>query len=109
MVTKARGVYLKGIIIRGKTDDKSIGVSSLVKPRDTQEIRYNTNVFKYGNEDINQDVPDNLYDMLVTEFPTQKKDGQVALNNSEVNDVVNKVSKNIDDVVDDIFIVNKFS
>lgn len=46
--------------------------------------------------------------MLVTEFPTQKKDEQVAPDNSEVNDVVNKVSNKIDDLNDEIFIVKKF-
>ncbi|KAI5411796.1 hypothetical protein KIW84_056750 [Lathyrus oleraceus] len=38
-----------------------------------------------GNEDVNQDVPDNKYGILVTEFPTQRKDEQVTLVNSEVN------------------------
>lgn len=33
---------------------------------------------RYLNEDVNQDVPYNLYDMLVTEFPTQRKDKKVA-------------------------------
>lgn len=35
-------------------------------------------VIKDGNEYVNQDVSDNLYDMLVTEFPTQMKDEQVS-------------------------------
>ncbi|CAI8603934.1 unnamed protein product [Vicia faba] len=46
------------------------------------ESGYNINVFQditedfseEGNEYVNQDVSDNLYDMLVTESPTQKED-----------------------------------
>lgn len=33
---------------------------------------------RYLNEDLYQDMPKNLYDMLVTEFPTQRKDEQAA-------------------------------
>lgn len=51
------------------------------------------------------DVPDNLSVMLEIEFPTHKKDDQVALINFEVNDVVNKVSNKIDDNVDDYVFV----
>lgn len=40
---------------------------------------------KGGNQDVNQDVPNNMYDMLVTEFPTQRKDEQVAIVKSGVN------------------------
>lgn len=39
--------------------------------------------------------------MFVTEFPTQRKDGQVALVNYEVNNVENNASDNINDVVND--------
>lgn len=46
--------------------------------------------------------------MLVIEFLSQKKDGQVSPDNSEVNDVVDKVSNKIDDLGDEIFIVKKF-
>lgn len=42
-------------------------------------------VIKDGNEDVNQDVPNSMCDMLVTEFPTQGKDDQDALVNFEVN------------------------
>lgn len=41
-------------------------------------------MLKDGNEDVSQDV-DKMYDILVTEFPNQRKDEQVALVNSEVN------------------------
>lgn len=53
-------------------------------------------------------MPHNLYDMLINEFPTQKKDKQVAPDNSEVNVVVDKVSNKIGDLVDEIFIFKKF-
>lgn len=43
------------------------------------------NVIKKGNEDVNQDVPDNICDMLMIEFQTHRKDEQVALVNSEVD------------------------
>lgn len=36
---------------------------------------------KDGNKDVNQVAPDNWYDMLVTEFPTQRKDGKFTLVN----------------------------
>lgn len=36
-------------------------------------------MLKDGNKDVNQDVPDNLYDMLVTKFLPQKMDEQVSL------------------------------
>lgn len=42
-------------------------------------------MLKDDNEDVNQDVPDNMYDMLVIEFLTQRKDDKVALVNFEVN------------------------
>lgn len=65
---------------------------------------YHTNVKsvslnRYLNVDVNQDVLDNLYGNLVTLFPTQMKDMQVASVNSEVNDAVNNVNDNINDVV----------
>lgn len=41
-------------------------------------------MLKNGNEDVNQDVSDNMYDMLRTEFPTPRKDDQVVLVNLEV-------------------------
>lgn len=53
----------------------------------TKQIGYNINVFKYDNGDVNQGVPNNLCDMLVSEFLTQMKDEPVAPNNSEVDDV----------------------
>lgn len=45
-------------------------------------LRY---VTKHGNKDVKQGMLDNLYDMLVTEFLTHKKDKQVALVNAEMN------------------------
>ena len=74
---------MKITTIRGKVNGMFEGVSSLFNPRDTQEIGYNINVCKDGNEDVNQVIPDNLYDMLVTEFPTQKKDEHVTPDNFE--------------------------
>lgn len=68
VVMKAHGVCMKGITIKGKASGKSGGVSSFVKPKDSQD----------GNEDVNQDMPDNLYNVLVTDFPTQRKDEQVS-------------------------------
>lgn len=61
----------------------------------------------YLNVDGNQDDTYILYDMLVTEFPTHRKDGNVVPVNSEVNDVVNNVNENIDDVVNDSFSVDE--
>lgn len=34
-------------------------------------------MLKDVNEDVNQVVPNNMYDILVTEFPTQWKDEDV--------------------------------
>lgn len=48
----------------------------------TQHLSNNlmsNDVIKKGNEDIKQDVPDNICDMLVTKFPTQRKDEQFGL------------------------------
>ena len=66
---------MKCLLIRGKAGGNSLGVSSLVKPKGTQENGYNINLFKYvtenvnedGNEHVNQVVSDNLYHMLKIE------------------------------------------
>lgn len=42
-------------------------------------------VIKKGNGDVNSVVPINIYDMLVSEFSTQKKDEQVVLVKYEVD------------------------
>ena len=47
---------------------------------------------KGGNQDVNQDVPNNMYDMLVTGFPTQRKDEQVALVKTKVDRNILKMS-----------------
>lgn len=50
-------------------------------------------VTKYGHEDVNQNVPDNMFDMLVVEFQTQRKDGQLSLVNSEVKKMLVQISE----------------
>lgn len=42
-------------------------------------------IIKKGNEDVNLDVPDNMCDMLVTEFPSQRKDEKNTLINFKMN------------------------
>lgn len=42
-------------------------------------------MLKDGNKDVNHVVPDNMYDMLIIGFLTQRKDEQVSHVNSEVN------------------------
>lgn len=89
---------MKGVAIRGKADGKFKGVSSLAEPKDAQGKTFRTFILY---ETIIINVPENMCDMLESEFPTQNKDVQVALVNSKVNDVVIKVSNKIDDNVDD--------
>ncbi|CAI8586488.1 unnamed protein product [Vicia faba] len=55
------------------------------KRYDKKSNKMNNLILKDGNEDVNHDVPNNLYDMLVTDFPTQRKDEKVSLVNSYVN------------------------
>lgn len=55
-------------------------------------------VIKYGNEDVNQVVLDNKYDMLVAEFPTLRKDEQVAFVNYKVNNELVRISEFMMDV-----------
>lgn len=58
---------MKVITIRGNDNGKSDCVSSHVKHKGSQ----------YGNEDFNPNVPEKLYDILLTEFLTQRKNEQV--------------------------------
>ena len=55
-------------------------------------------VIKYGNEDVNQVVLDNKYDMLVAKFPTLRKDEQVAFVNYKVNNKLVRISEFMMDV-----------
>ncbi|CAI8619253.1 unnamed protein product [Vicia faba] len=58
---------------------------------------------KDGNEDVNSNVLDNMYGMLLIEFPIQRKDDQVSLFNSKVNRKLvqtNSETSNEEDVLD---------
>ncbi|CAI8607776.1 unnamed protein product [Vicia faba] len=50
-----------------------------------EDVKANTVVTHVGVVMRHYDVPDNMYDMLMTEFPTQRKDDQVSIVNSKLH------------------------
>ncbi|KAI5428579.1 hypothetical protein KIW84_033538 [Lathyrus oleraceus] len=95
--TKAHGFYIKGIMIKGKVDGKSKGISSLINPKKAQ---VNDAVSKASNK-----IDDSVFINDNYEF----HDMFTPINNDEfVSEEVNDNEVINDGFVDEIFTVKKF-
>lgn len=71
--TVGKVIYFPNFQVK-QMNDCTLNSQSIYAGSSFTQLLWSNQILKYGNEDVNQDVPNNMYDMLVTEFIAQRKD-----------------------------------